>query len=116
MAQQSTFHVPDTFKVFSALSVASEATIWTPASGNKYRLMRLSLSADTAGNYIFRDNTAGTIIFEQYLTANGNAQINFGGVGLLSATQGFVLTCTGPGSSHISGMAMGEEPPGSVTI
>src|SRR3978361_67181 len=54
---------PTVFKTLSAAAIGSEATIWTPATGKKFRIMGGIISAGTAAGAItLKDNTAGTTI------------------------------------------------------
>jgi hypothetical protein len=101
---------PTVFKPQSAVSVASEATIWTPTSGKKFRWLMFQLMGDQTGLYTFKDNTAGTTIFSLVLTANvALPYTQISASGLLSAAANNVLTCTGPASSHLSGIVAGAE-------
>ncbi|MGI8551308.1 MAG: hypothetical protein ACR2PL_11070 [Dehalococcoidia bacterium] len=101
---------PAVFKALSAVSVASEATIWTPASGKKVRVMGFLLSSSVAGSVTLRDNTAGTIIA---VVPCGTAGVGVPspalGNGILSAAANNVLTATGPAASALSGMVYGTE-------
>lgn len=99
---------PKVFKTQAAVSVASEATLWTPTSGKKFRLMGFDLAGDQAGTYTFKDNTAGTTIYVGYFAANTPRSVNLGN-GILSAVANNVFTCTGPASSHVTGTIWGTE-------
>lgn len=100
---------PNVFKALNALSVATEATIWTPTTGKKFRLMGIYLQSSVAGNLLLRDNTAGTIIAVVPSGAGGDANEVLLGNGILSAAANNVLTCTGPAASTVSGMVLGTE-------
>lgn len=109
------FRSPNVFKPQSAVSVASETTVWTPTSGFKFRLMAVDLYGSVAGAYTFKDNTSGTTIAVVYLDGTTPRNVVFGQTGILSATKGNVLTCTGPAASAITGTIYGTEEPDSVT-
>lgn len=103
-------------KTLSAVAIGSEATIWTPAAGKRFRLLGGCVSIGTAaGNVTLKDNTAGTTILIlpkapvdtpfnlPPLTDGGNAQ------GIISAQGDNVLTATGAASATISGFLFGTE-------
>ena len=55
---------PDTFVTVSALSVATEATLWTPASGKKWQLLGGLLSNTGAtANITLKDGVSGSTVF-----------------------------------------------------
>jgi hypothetical protein len=84
-------------------AVSSETTLFTPTTGQLFRLMGMIISGDQAGAYIFKDDTGGQVCFEVYLPANGNpAQIDLRN-GIISNGINHKLTVTGPGSSHLTG-------------
>jgi hypothetical protein len=51
--------VANVFKNIAAVAITAgtPATIWTPASGKKFRFMGFLLSTTVAGNFLFKDNT-----------------------------------------------------------
>lgn len=100
---------PNVFKPQSAVSIAAEATIWTPASGKKFRLMGVYLQQSVAGNITLRDNTAGTIICVVPSGAAGDAALILLGNGIMSAAANNVLTATGAAASTLSGIVFGTE-------
>jgi hypothetical protein len=53
----------------SATASGSDLTIWTPASGKKFRLRSVAARASIAGRYEVRD-ASGTVICYTYLAAN----------------------------------------------
>lgn len=97
------------FKPQDALSVASEATWWTPASGKKVRLMGGVFTGSVVGNYVIRDNTAGTTIAVIPVGVAGAAVTFTLGNGILSAAANNVLTVDGPPASTASGILFGTE-------
>lgn len=100
---------PNIFKPQNAVAVATEATVWTPAAGKKFRLMGGVLTGPgAAGAYEFRDNTAGTIIFTVFLSAGQAVPFDLGN-GILSGAADRVLTCDGPASATLTGTIWGTE-------
>jgi hypothetical protein len=104
---------PSVFKQLNALSVAAEATIWTPTTGRKFRIMGYVLTAlGAAGNVVLKDNTAGTTILTLPFGAIGATLIVTPPAmanGILSATVNNVLTATGAASQTLSGYLIGCE-------
>jgi hypothetical protein len=102
---------PGVFINLTAVSVAAEATIWTPASGRRFRLMGFVLTAGTvAGNITIKDNTAGTtILVIPFGTAAGTIISPPMGNGILSAAANNVLTATGTATQTLSGYVFGTE-------
>lgn len=113
----------------ATVATASEATVYTPTATNRGILNAILISVDTAGLYTFKDTTApgGTVnqTFGPFYVAATAAPITIsfvpsGTSGILlgarmgasntvgtigsAALVGNVLTCTGPGSSHVNGM------------
>lgn len=101
---------PTTFVPLAAVAIGSEATIWTPAAGKKFRLMGMTISVGTAaGNVVLKDNTAGTVIAIIPKTAvDTPITLNFGN-GILSAVADNVLTADGAATATISGTVFGTE-------
>ena len=99
---------PKIFKPQSAVACASEATVWTPASGKKFRLQGGTVTSSAAGNLIFKDNTAGTTIAIIPALAGAPVTFDFKN-GILSAAANNVLTCTGPSTATLSGTLYGTE-------
>lgn len=99
------------FKPLNAIGIGTEATIWTPAAGKKFRLMGGIVSIGTAvGNVSIKDNTAGTTILVIPKTTLDTAiALPMMGNGILSATAGNVLTATGTALATISGFVFGTE-------
>ena len=101
--------VANVFKPVTLASGTAETTIWTPASGKKFRLMGFLLTCGAASTLTFRDNTAGTII----ATARGGTDIPIPtppmGNGLLSASANNVLTVTRGTACTLDGFVFGTE-------
>ncbi len=96
-------------KLFSALAVATEATVWTPAAGKSYRLTGFDLAGSVAGEYVFRDALAGTVIYRTYLAANTPRAIALPGSGLFGGAVNRVLTAQGPATATLTGALYGTE-------
>lgn len=99
------------FKSFAstAITAGTGATIWTPASGKKFRLMGYSISSSAAGLLIFGDNLVGTVIARSpAVAAAGFATIELIGNGILSAAANNVLKLDGP-TGNVAGMVWGTE-------
>lgn len=111
------------------VSTASEAVVYTPTATTRGILNMMYVSCDTAGTYTFKDTTGvgGTVaqtFGPFYLaasaapvlislvpsglasTVNGARLGATNAVGTIGSTAlvGNVLTCTGPGSSHVNGL------------
>ena len=103
---------PGKFVPLNAVSVASEVTIWTPASGRKFRLMGYVLTSGTiGGNVVLKDNTGGTalpIVLPFGAAATPLVSPPMGN-GILSATANNVLTATGTATQTLSGYLFGTE-------
>ncbi len=98
----STFPAP-----LNAVACAAETTVWTPTAGKKFRLMGILMNASVAGNLLFRDGTAGTIIAVIPTAAGGSVTQAQLGNGILSSTINNVLTVTGPAAATCSGGVFG---------
>lgn len=95
----------------SAVSITSIATVWTPTSGKKFRLMGGSISVSAAVNVLFEDNSAGAGNFVwRTPTLNANTPYNFDlGNGKLSAATNNVLKATASAAATITGTLYGVE-------
>jgi hypothetical protein len=108
----ATFDRPRTAKVFKAVAAGAataEATFWTPASGKKFRLLRLVLTVSAQSILTFKDNTGGTTILVLELAANTPLSVDLGALGILSATADNVLTITRGTSATLNGFLAGTE-------
>ena len=102
---------PVIFKNLSAVVITSETTIWTPASGKRFRLMGFLLTQGVAtGAVTLKDNTAGTtiLIIPQNTIGVALASPPMGS-GILSATANNVLTATGVSTETLTGYVFGTE-------
>lgn len=99
-----------TFVDLNAVSITSIATVWTPTSGKKFRLMGGSISVSSACSVLFEDNAAGTTIHRTpQLLANTPYYFSLGN-GKLSAAANNVLKATAStGTVTVSGTLFGTE-------
>lgn len=98
-------------KDVSTVTVTTITTVWTPASGKKFRLMGGTLSCSTAVSILFEDNTAGATIFRTpklLVDTPYTFEVN-GGQGFLSAVANNVLKATSSGAGVITGNLWGLE-------
>lgn len=100
---------PNVFKPVAQTAATAETTIWTPASGKKFRLQRLTLTASAQTVLTFKDNTAGTTILVLELAANTPLTIDLGAIGILSGAADRVLTVTRATSATLNGFLAGTE-------
>jgi hypothetical protein len=101
---------PGKFINVNGLSIATETTVWTPASGRRFRLMGYNLTGTGAQNIVLKDNTAGTTIM--VIPGVTAGQLNFCpsiGNGIISAAPNNVLTANAGGANAISGYFFGTE-------
>lgn len=91
-----------------AVTAGTPASLWTPTSGKKFRLLGYCVSLSVAGSVIFDDNVVGAEILRTPLLAAGTG-IASGpmGNGILSAAANNILkinvTATGSVSGHVFG-------------
>ncbi|MDE2472408.1 MAG: hypothetical protein KGL35_27680 [Bradyrhizobium sp.] len=101
---------PFVFKTLSAVVITSETTVWTPATGKKFRLMGFMLAQGVAtGAVTFKDNTAGATIFIMPAHTVGVGMVVHLGNGILSAAANNVLTATGVSTETLTGTIFGTE-------
>lgn len=100
---------PNVFKPVAQAAATAETTIWTPASGKKFRLQRLTLTVGAQTVLTFKDNTAGTTILVIELAANTPLTIDLGAIGILSGAADRVLTVTRATSATLNGFVAGTE-------
>lgn len=102
-----------TFKDVSAVNIATIATVWTPASGKRIRLMRIMLSVSVAANVLFEDNSAGAanFLFRTPLLIVGTPYLfDLGDNGRLLAAANNVLKATASVAlTTMTGTLMGAE-------
>ena len=104
---------PGTFKMIDAVAITAgtPATVWTPASGKKVRLLGWFLSSTAGAALEFQDSAAaGTVIAQTPLLAAAgthDAPILGEGVTLAAADNTLELDVTA--NSTVSGMVFGVE-------
>lgn len=76
---------------FLNLANATGATVWTPATGKKFRLMGLSVSASAAAQLAIRDGSTGSDILYMFKTGGADTKDFDFGNGRLSTTADNVL-------------------------
>jgi len=94
-----------------SLASGVEATVWTPGSGKKFRILFISFTADAAGFYSLKDNTAGTTVIGFRIAANAQVVYSFPPNGLLSASANNVLSIVNgtAGAASITINVLGTE-------
>lgn len=98
-------------KDLSTVALGSITTVWTPATGKKFRLMGGTISSSAAVSILFEDNSAGTTIFRtpKLLVDTPYDFIVNGGQGKLSASANNVLKATSSSAANITGTIWGTE-------
>lgn len=100
-------------KDLSAVTITTITTVWTPASGKKFRLMGGTISVSAAGNVLFEDNAAGAgnFIFRTPKLAADTPYtfVVLGGQGKLSAAINQVLKATLSVAGAVTGTLWGTE-------
>lgn len=107
------YRISDVTKDVNGTTITTIATVWTPSSGKKFRLMGGSISVSAAMNVLFEDNAAGAgnFIFRTP-KLSADTPYNFvvsGGQGKLSAAANNVLKATGSAAGTITGTLWGVE-------
>ena len=104
---------PDTFKMIDAVAITAgtPATVWTPASGKKVRLLGWFLSSSAAAALELQDSaTAGTVIAQTpILAAAGVHDAPHLGEGLVLAAADNTLDLDVTANATVSGMVFGVE-------
>lgn len=99
---------PNVYKTFDIAVCGTEATIWTPATGKKFRMMGIAVAPSAAAAMTFKDNTAGTTILIARAGAGIPSTINFEN-GILSTTANNLLTIQSSAAAICSGTVWGIE-------
>ena len=103
----------DTFKVIDAVAITAgtPATVWTPASGKKVRLLGWFLSSSAAAGLEFQDSgSAGTVIAQTpLLAAAGGHDAPSIGEGVILAAADNTLDLDVTANATVSGMVFGVE-------
>ena len=104
---------PDTFKMIDAVAITAgtPATVWTPASGKKVRLLGWFLSSSAAAALEFQDSAAaGTVVAQTpLLAAAGVHDTPHLGEGVVLAAADNTLELDVTANATVSGMVFGVE-------
>lgn len=98
-------------KDIATVALGSITTVWTPATGKKFRLMGGTLSSSGAISILFEDNAGGATIFRTpklLVDTPYTFEVN-GGQGFLSAAANNVLKATSSGAANVTGTIWGTE-------
>jgi len=91
-----------------AVTAGTPVSIWTPATGKKFRLLSYAISLSVAGSVIFKDNT--TEFMRTPLMPAGQGQpAPWLGNGYLSSAANNALQIDVSASGNVSGYVMGCE-------
>lgn len=99
---------PVVFKVVALGAGTTETTIWTPATGKKFRLMGYVLTVGAGSTMTFKDNTGGATIFASRSATDQAVTVDLGN-GILSGAVNNVLTVTRGTSATLDGVVWGTE-------
>jgi len=104
-------------KDLNAVAIGTIATVLTPTTGNKFRLLGGMFSVSAACNVLFEDNTAGNFICRTpTLAADTPFRLSLG-YGYLSNQANFVLKATSSASANITGtLFYSEESPSDARL
>lgn len=87
----------------NSVAIGSIATVLTPATGKRFRLLGGYIGVSAAVSILFEDNSAGNIIFRSGpIAANTNFYFSLGN-GYLSSAIDNILKATGSGAANLSG-------------
>lgn len=96
-------------KDLATVAIGSIATVWTPASGKKVRLMGGCISLSAAASILFEDNASGTTVFRTPKLAV-DTPYNFDlGQGVLLSVANNVLKATSSAAANLLGSLYGTE-------
>jgi hypothetical protein len=97
------------FKFFTATALTTETTVWTPATGTRWRLTGMAVAVSAICYVTIRDNTGGSTVFVLPLMAANTPYIIDLGAGILSAAVNNVLTMQSSAAANISGTLFGRD-------
>ena len=102
---------PDVFVPFSGLDITTEADVWVPTSGKRFRLMGFVIGQGTlTGDIALKDGTGLATILTVPATPVGQPlALDLGATGILSGAVNRHLTATGTATETISGFVYGIE-------
>ena len=97
--------------LLAALAITTEADVWVPTSGKKFRLMGFVITQNTlTGDIALKDGTGLATILTVPATPVGQPlTLNLGATGILSGAVNRHLTATGTATETISGFVWGCE-------
>lgn len=104
-------YTPDVFVPFSALAITSEADVWVPTSGKRFRLLGFLITQNTlTGDVALKDGTGLATILTIPATLVGQPlALGLGATGIPSGAINRHLTATGTATETISGFVYGVE-------
>lgn len=91
-----------------AVTASTPATIWTPATGKKFRILGWQVSLSVAGEVIFKDATTEFMRTPAMLAGSGQASIPLGN-GYISSAANAVLAIDVSASGTVNGFVIGIE-------
>jgi hypothetical protein len=109
---QEQYHIPVKFVDLNAISIGSIATVWTPATGKRIRLLGGLISVSAQANVLFEDNSAGGsnyVCRVPTMPANTPIPFDLGGAGVLLSAADHVLKATASAPAAITGTLYGIE-------
>lgn len=103
-------YFPTTWTDLAVVALGSIVTVWTPATGKKFRLLGFSISVSAAANVLLEDNAAATFIFRTpKLVADTPYTFILPGRGYLSTAANNVLKATSSAAANGTGTFFGTE-------
>lgn len=109
-ASWSPYRAPSKFVDVPTVAVGSIATLWTPASGKRIRLLGLTVSLSAAANLLLEDNAGGNFVLRTpKLLADTPYTFDLGPNGILLAAADRVLKGTSSAAANLTGTLFGVE-------
>lgn len=100
---------PIVYKTLNAVTVTSQTTVWTPASGKRFLWMGFCLAQGTATGAITVKDGATTVFIIPQNTLGLSQCFDFPGNGIFSAAANNVLSFTGASTETVTGTVFGTE-------
>ena len=103
---------PDKWYDAAGIAIGTIATVATPTTGKRLRLLGGSISVSAAVSVLFEDNAAGAANFIRRtpkLVADTPYQLDFGPRGVLLSAANNVVKATGSGAANLTGTLWGIE-------
>lgn len=98
-------HTINMIRAFNGASIAAETVVSAAATARRYRMLTMTVASSVAGNVIFRDGVAGTILVVVPCQPGVGIYMDLGD-GVVT-TRGNALTVQGPGGCLLSGTVLG---------